>query len=278
MAVALPGLLTVAMASCLSLGMSVVLALAPSPALAGAWPQPEDGGQVVFNALPFQTRLQGYNRAGQPAGTGTDRRLETSIYWEHGVTDRWTVGMQPRLQAIWMHDQSGRSQNFGMAEEKVFSRYTLYRGDWNVFSVQGQIGAPGIAQHNTPRLAEPNAAYEVRAMYGHAFTLPAGMSGFLDLQAAFNYRPGPPADEMTYKVTGGIRVAPGWLVMGQTVSTIGLRNARGTGPDYSIHRALLSLVVDLAPHWQVEVGYIKELGGRHVALGQGVLGALWYRY
>jgi len=260
------------------LTLLALLATAPGRAWAGAWPQPEGGGQVVFNALPFQTRLQGYNRFGQPTGTGTDRRIETSIYWEHGLTDRLTVGMQPRLQAIWMHDQAGSSRNLGMAEEKMFARYTLWRGDWDVLSVQGQVGVPGLAQSRTPRLAEPNASYEIRAMYGHAFNLWAGMSGFIDLQAAYNYRAGPPADEMTYKVTGGIRVAPGWLIMGQTVSTIGLRNARGTGPDYSIHRALLSLVVDLAPQWQVEVGYLKELGGRHVALGQGMLGALWYRY
>ncbi len=258
-------------------GLLFLLGATPR-AQAGAWPQPEGGGQVVFNALPFQTRLQGYNRYGQPAGTGTDQRVETSIYWEHGLTDRFTVGMQPRLQAIWMHDQSGSSRNLGLAEEKTFARYTLLRGDWDVLSVQGQASIPGLAQNRTPRLAEPNASYEARILYGHAFNLPAGMSGFIDLQAAYNYRPGPPADEMTYKVTGGIRVAPGWLVMGQSVSTIGMRNARGTGPDYSIHRALLSLVVDLAPQWQVEVGYIKELGGRHVALGQGVLGALWYRY
>ena len=258
--------------------MLALLATVPRLAQAGAWPQPEGGGQVVLNALPFQTRLQGYNRFGQPSGTGTDQRIEASIYWEHGLTDRFTVGMQPRLQAIWMHDQSGSSRNLGMAEEKMFARYTLYHGDWDVVSVQGQVGAPGLAQNRNPRLAEQNASYELRAMVGHAFTLPAGMSGFIDLQAAYNYRAGPPADEMTYKVTGGIRVAPGWLIMGQTVSTIGLRNARGTGPDYSIHRALLSLVVDLAPQWQVEVGYLKEIGGRHVALGQGVLGALWYRY
>ncbi len=262
----------------LLLTMLLVMAALPGMARAGAWPQPEGGGQVVLNALPFQTRLQGYNRAGQPSGTGTDQRLETSIYWEHGLTDRFTVGMQPRLQAIWMHDQSGSSRNLGMAEEKAFARYTLWRGDWNVVSVQGQVGIPGLAQNRLPRLAEPNASYEIRAMYGHAFELPAGLSGFFDLQAAFNYRAGSPADEMTYKVTGGIRVAPGWLVMGQTVSTIGLRNARGTGPDYSIHRALLSLVVDLAPQWQIEVGYLRELGGRRAALGQGVLGALWYRY
>lgn len=260
--------------------LTLLLAQAmPRAAQAGAWPQPEGGGQVVLNGLASETRLQGYNRFGQPSGTGTDRRIEGSVYWEHGLTDRFTAGMQPRLQAIWMKDQSGSSRNLGFAEEKLFGRYTLWHGDWNVLSVQGQVGAPGLlAQNRNPRLAEPNASYEARVLYGHAFELFAGMSGFIDLQAAFNYRPGPPADEMTYKVTGGIRVAPGWLVMGQTVSTIGLRNARGIGPDYAIHRALLSLVVDLGPRWQVELAYLKELGGRHVALGQGVLGAIWYRY
>ena len=256
----------------------VALLGSPRPVLAGAWPQPEDGGQVLLGLTPSETRLQGFNRLGQPAGQGRDRRIEGSIYWEHGLTDRWTFGMQPRLQAIWMRDQSGSSSNLGAAEEKLFLRNTLFRGDWNALSLQGQVSAPGLAQRTTPQVAEPHASYEIRALYGHSFNLPAGMSGFVDLQAAFNYRPGPPADEMLYSATAGLRFLPGWMLMAQGLSTIGLRNARAFGADYAVYRMALSVVMDISPTWQAQLSYLKDLGGRHIALGQGMMLGLGYRY
>jgi hypothetical protein len=257
---------------------SALLALPSAPARAGAWPQQEDNGQIVLTALPYAARLRGFDRFGQPTGQGWDRRVESSIYWEHGLSPSWTIGLQPRLQTIWMNDSVRTTNSHGLAETKVFLRHMLWRGDWDVLAVQGQVAAPGMADKRNPRLAEPNASYEIRALYGHAFQLPRGMSGFVDLQAAFNYRAGVAADEVITKVTAGLRFVPGWLVLLQGVSNIGLRNAGPGGPDYSVHRLLTSVVVDLDPTWQIEVGYLREVAGRRVSMGHGVLAALWYRY
>lgn len=254
------------------------LLLRPAPARAGAWPQPEDGGQALFAVQPYQARLQGYDRFGRPSGYGWDRRVEGSVYWEHGLSPRWTAGMQPRLQALWMNQGGATLTNQGLAENKMFLRYTLWRGDWDVVAVQGQVSTPGIASQHSPRLAEPNASYEIRALAGHSFALPRGMSGFIDLQAAYNYRPGPPADEALVNVTAGLRFAPGWLALVQGISTIGMRNAGPGGPDYSIHRILGSVVVDLDERWLLAFGYMREVAGRRVPLGQGAFAALGYKY
>ncbi len=254
------------------------LALLPGLAQAGAWPQPEDGGQASFTLNGYGARLQGYNRFGQAVGVGRERRLEGSVYWEHGVTNRLTFGLQPRLQASWMTQDGRASNNQGMAEAKVFARYTIHRGDWDAAAIQLQTALPGVAVRDQPRLAEANASYEIRALYGRGFSLPREMSGFVDLQAAFNYRAGVASDEMLYAITAGWRFYPGWMALAQGSTTIGLRNAGPGGADYAVRRVSVSMLVDLAAQWQLEVGYIKEVGGRHVSLGQSVIGALWYRY
>lgn len=261
-----------------TLGVALLGCALARPA-AAQWPQPEGGGQVILQMGPYWADTDGYDsRGNRLPGRGSVTRLDISPYWEHGLTQRWTVGLAPRLQATWMDQGAGRSSGFGMADTSAFARYTIHRGDWNVLAVQGTVVTPGVGGRHNTYIAEPHPSFEARVLYGHSFELPRGMTAFTSLAAGYRFRPGSAADEVRGDVTLGFRPVPDWMVMAQYFGTIGMRNNGPGGPDYAIHRAQFSIVHDINARHSIQLGYMREVAGRRVALGQAVLAAWWYRY
>ena len=258
----------------------LLLGLAPPrPALAGAWPQPEDGGFVTMPLAPYYARTQGFDRRGVPNGFGSQRSLEFGPYWEHGLSARWTIGLQPRLTTVWMNEPGNHNTNFGLAELQAFARYNLYLDDRNSVSVQGGVGTPGIAQRaSNPSLAEPNATYELRLLYGRGIPIAPRVNAFFDTQIAYRYRSGPAADVLFLKNTLGVRPFEEWVFWVQSITDLGLRNGRGFGADYSAQRLTMSAVWDFTAHSSLEFTLLREMATRHVPRGQGAVLAYWYRY
>jgi len=259
------------------LSATFILALFASSAMA-QWPQPEGGGQIIVGGGPYRANVQGFDSRGNPAGNGSINRLDISPYWEHGLTQRWTVGIAPRLQATWMDQGATRNSGFGLSEVSIFARYALYRGERDVLALQGTLSTPGIGSIRNPFIAEARASYEARIAYGRGFNLPGNTTGFAAAGIGYRFRSGSPADELRFDATLGWRFAPQWSLVGQYFGTLGMRNNGPGGPDYSIHRLQGSVVYDLNARHSVQLGYMNEIDGRRVALGQAVLLAWWYRY
>ena len=245
---------------------------------AAQWPQPEGGGQVIIGGGPYWARIQGFDNRGNATANGSLNRLDISPYWEHGLTQRWTVGVAPRLQAVWMDQGATRSSGVGLAEAAIFARYAFYRGERDVASIQGTVYTPGIGAIRNPYIAEPHASFEARVSYGRSFELPRGMTGFAAVGAGYRFRAGSPADEVRFDATAGFRPAPRWSLIGQYFGSVSVRNNGPGGPDFAIHRLQGSVVYDLNARHSLQLGYMREIDGRRVALGQAVLLAWWYRY
>jgi hypothetical protein len=263
-------------ACCFALTLTLGL---PRAAQAGAWPQAEDGGFVTIPIAPYLARTQGYDARGVANGYGTQRSLEVAPYWEHGLAARWTIGLQPRLTATWMNEPSNHKTNFGLAEVQAFARYNLYRDDRNAVSIQGGVGIPGVAQRDrNPSLAETNASYELRLLYGRGIPIAPTVNAFFETQVGYRYRSGPAADVVYLSNTLGIRPYPDWVIWVQSITDLGMRNSRGEGADYSVERLSANIAWDVTPNSTLAIGYTREIVGRHVPLGQGGMLAYWYRY
>ena len=263
------------------LGPVAAVALLPAlPARAAPWVQPEGEGIVILQATPYSAGTRGFDTAGRPNGTGSFGRFElASPYWEHGVTSRWTVGLQPRLQAAWLTDNGRTSTNVGLADVSAFARYQVHRGRLDVFSVQATLATPGVdGAGSTPRIAEPNMGAEIRGLYGIGTQLPWNMTGFATAELAYRGRIGNAADEARVDIGFGLRPVPHWLLMLQSFSNLGLRNNGRGGADYSVSKLQATAVYEFNRTWAVALGYIRDVAGRRVPLGQGAVLALWYRY
>jgi hypothetical protein len=260
--------------------LGLLLFAGPCEVLAAAWNQDEGHGILILPLSPYWAPIQGYDSTGRPAGHGNQTRLDMSPYVEYGLSPRWTIGMAPRLQALWMDNNQTRSSNFGVAQADVFARYQVYRGERDVFAVQGTFSTPGFAGGgNNPFIAQPNLAMEARAMYGIGGNLGRpGVTGFTSLEAAYQYWAGTASDQVHLDATFGIRPWPRWMFLGQSFNTISVRNNGPGGPDYNIAKLQFSAVYDMTDRSSVQFGYMREIAGSRVALGQAFLLALWYRF
>ncbi len=265
-----------------SLGVAGVAAtlLASAHARAAPWVQQEGHGIVILQTTPYTAGTRGFDTLGRANGNGSFGRVElASPYWEHGLTSRWTVGLQPRLQAAWLTENGRTSTNVGLADLSAFARYMVYQGRLDVVSVQGMLATPGVdGAGSTPRVAEPNMGVEIRGLYGIGTQLPWAMTGFATAELAFRGRIGNAADEVRVDVGFGLRPRPHWLLMLQGFSNIGLRNNTPGGADYAVSKLQATAIYEFDPTWALQLGYIRDVAGRRVPLGQGAVLALWYRY
>lgn len=256
-----------------------LLALAPA-ASAMPWPQEEGRGIVILQATPYAATTRGYDTLGRVDGHARFSRLELAApYWEHGLTPRWTVGMQPRLQAAWMQEHGSTTTNLGIADIGGFARYLFYRGRLDVASVQLALYTPGVDRRvPVVGIAEPGWGTELRALYGIGFSLWGGTTGFASAEIAFRGRPGTSADELRADAAIGFRPAAKILLMLQSYNNIGLRNNRPGGADYAVSKIQLTATWEFNHTWAAGLGYLRDVAGRRVALGQGIILSLWYRY
>lgn len=250
---------------------------APATTLAGAWPQPAGQVQAIEQFTYYQTQTQGFDAEGRPAGRGSYRQIDVSPYVEYGLTDRLTLGMQPHLQTAWNTTGSGTKTSAALVEFDLFARWTLARHAGDVLALQGMTGVPGAASPPSSQLANRHAQYEARLLWGHGFRL-GSMSGFTDLEAGYRARMGPDANEVRLDATVGVRPARSWLLLAQSFTTLGLRDNRPTGADYTITKLQVSAVYSVSRHVAVQGGFYSELAGRNVSPGNAGLVALWLTF
>lgn len=259
---------------------SLLLALlaCPAAANAGAWTEGQNDWLVINTLSYYRVTVSGYNPFGKPTGTGTYSQAEFSPYLEYGLTDRWTVGAQPRFQTITQSGLPGTGHSTGLVQLNLFGRYQVYRDDLNAFSVQAQLGIPGAATTENPQLAQPNAEYEGRLLYGRNLILPEGWTGFTDAEAAYRVEEDGYADQFRGDFTLGLSPVPHWTLLAQSFNTVSLGNVRPAQPHYDLYRVEFSALHDLSAHAAVQLGFWHDAGGENIALGNAGIVALWLRY
>jgi len=244
---------------------------------AAPWPQPEGGGLVILSMGCNRLNVQGFDNLGRPSGTGTLQQLALQPYWEHGLTQRWTIGFSPRLQAAWMDQGALRGSAYGLTEAAFFARYALWRGEGQVFSVQGGVFTPGLSSSAMPRVGERFASTELRAGYGIGREI-GGLNMFASLEAAYRFRFGSNSDEIRLDATVGARPFENWMVFVQSLNTIGMRNGRATGTDFDVYRLGLTVAYRINERHSVMLGYSRDIAGRRVALGDAATLGWMYNY
>jgi hypothetical protein len=250
----------------------------PHVAQAGAWPQEQGAGQLINSFSYYEVNVNRYDGLGKPSGRGDYRQFELSPYFEYGLTDRWTIGAQPRVQEVTQSGLPYTGRSFGLVQFNLFARYTLYHDDYNALSVQGQFGIPGTATAREPALAQPNAEYEARALYGHGFVLPNGWTGFVDSEAGYRLETNGNADQVRADVTFGVQPVPNWKFFAQSFNTFSVSGALPGEINYNLYRVEVSALRVLTPRTAIQFGVWDDVGGHHISLGDAGIVALWYEF
>jgi protein XagA len=260
----------------------------PACVHAGAWTLEASTGQLILTTLYYRADdlfTRGANRRSFP-NDGEFTKVEFNPYLEYGLLNDLTLVSDFFLRYLESSDRFSSDTNFGFADPEIGLRYRLSPPSFTtVWSVQGLVKLPVSSSSARPALSNKQTDFEARLLVGRGFSLGSG-SAFWNLEVAYRYRNGGPADEIRLDGTFGYYPAPKWLLMAQLFGTQGLRNSASTSsggnptiqPDYDLYKGQVSVVYQLTPAVRAQLGYTRDLFGRNTGAGNAVLAALWLKF
>ena len=234
-----------------ALAASFALALAvPGGAEAGAWPRAKG---ETFLSFGQQTSTG----ATTLLGAVTDIRTWNSVYAEHGVTERLTVGLDAGL---------GFGQDQRVETALAFARLPVWSpGDHRV-AVDFGLGTLAITDEATQTRIRLGVAWGRGLAPSPRRWMREG--GWLGMEASGELRE--PAGEIAWKAdfTAGLKPNDRWMLIAQVQT--------GYYPDVGgIVRLAPSVVRKISERAQVQLGVTAEVVGEPAL---GVSGALWLEF
>ena len=257
------------------IAFAACLSLSPTAALAGAWTLPAGAGQfLVLGTASHSVRGFDGDRSLQSIPHYDKYELQALI--EYGATDWLTLMALPSLQRISIGAPFDTSRS-GLGFTDLGARVRLLQGqDW-VFSAQTLVRIPGtFSTTNLAAIGNNDLEVDVRALFGYAFKL-ADRSAFIDLQAAQRFRGNGLPSEVRLDGAFGVRLAPRWLVLLQSLNTIS-EGATALIPSYAYGKMQASIVYDISTQWSLQVGAFSTVWGRNALQENGGLVGAWYRF
>ena len=255
------------------LRLAAAFALAAGPAFAGAWTQQPGGGLLIISAEQYSADA-GYDFAGNPDPDARYRRRDAAVWGEYGALDWLTLGGEARIrEAAYLAANSG--DRIGFSRVSGFARARLAQSPR--FVAAAQVGAGAPLSDGRPRISDEGPDLEARGLLGYSATTRFGRS-FLNLEAGYRARLGASADEIRLEATLGLTIDGGPLVLLQGFSTLGLRDSGLGGDDYDVHKLQVSAVSEISPRVSLQSGYMREIAGRNIRLGESLFAAIWIRF
>jgi len=255
-------------------------------AFAGAWMQPDGGGQVITTATYYATDSFFNKHGSRIDQTSRYRKDSLDAYAEYGLSEAYTFGIQPTYD--WVSNKGGginASEN-GLADTPIFLRERIWHDDNNVFSVQELATIPGpYDKHSQAALGYGQSDLELRGLYGHSgdMTIPYlnNLPYFTDIEGAYRERFDGPANELRMDLTFGVKPEDGLMLLAQSFSIAGLGNATTnsfvppSAPNYDLSKIQLSGVVDVPYGFSLQAGGSVDVYGRNTGGGESLFIAVW---
>jgi hypothetical protein len=223
----------------------LMLALAATEVSAGAWPRPK-GETFVSVATRQSTGARTLIAAVQ------DIRSYTSIYVEHGVTDRLTVGFDAG---------QGRGPDERVDAALAFARLPVWSPGLHKVAADFGLGMLEDGVDGTQTRIRPGLAW------GRGFESRWG-GGWLGMEASYEFRV--PSGDSAVKAdfTAGLKPDDRWMAI--------LQLQTGAFPDSEpIARLAPSVVRRLGARSHVQIGGLAPLAGDDA---YGAMLALWFTF
>lgn len=242
---------------------------------AGAWSYDKGDGQAIVTLVVARADTQ-FDEFGNetPAEFG---KTETSIYWEHGLTDNWTFILQPTFQDVSFDTTAGSETYLGLGPTEIALRRTLWQNEKTVLSAQGGVIFAGGGENIPDRsLGEGGTDYEARLLLGRSLLF-GDKRGFAELQAGYRARSDDLPNEWRLDASLGIRPVDNVQVMGQ-VFAIQSEEAIFPNRQYQSVKLLTSVVWDRTFGNSYQFGLYQTVAGETIVKETGILLSLWQRY
>lgn len=257
-------------------GFCALLFLRSGLCYAGAWNQPAGRGQVIVTTL-YSGADRAYDASGNADIAVNYSKFETSVYFEHGVTERLTAIIRPSFQTINLSDSGGEQSYTGLGPTEIAVQWRLRETDHTQLSVRAGLIVSGEGE-NVPdaTLGTGGTDYEARLQWGRGFQV-NGANAFIDAQAAYRIRSGQSPNERRLDLTAGVDLRPDIQLLAQSFYVRG-RGAQFPLRDYESVKLQASGVLRRANGRSYQAGIYQTLQGREIIREQGAFVGVWTAY
>ncbi len=179
-----------------------------TPALAGAWLQPEGHGLGIMQAAYF-TGNEFFDRQGELQPQSRFTKYEIQPYGEYGLTDTITIGGTAFLH----HVEQGGSDNFGLGDPEIFLRTRLWDDGKNIVSLQPLIKLPSFYDKATaPRGGSRSIDGELSLLYGRNLPILSD-TDYIDTRIGYRWRSRGLSPQWRADAAFGTNIGEHWQVI-----------------------------------------------------------------
>lgn len=201
--------------------LAACVSLLPQSAEAGAWTRAQGDG-LLSVPVTYTTADEGFDQDGNREDRLEFEMLEIAPYFEYGLLDTLTFGMQPKYRDVEVETSGGeRVSNSGPAEADFFLRQRLWGEGNAAFSAQGLVKAPIDPQEDhTAALGRDQFDAELSLLYGNRHPMDTG-TFFYNFDVGYRHRMDEPDDQVSAGGFAGWSVSK-WTFLVTSDNTIGL--------------------------------------------------------
>jgi hypothetical protein len=173
------------------------LGLLPQVVLGAAWTRPQ-GGLLILTPVSYTVADEAFDDSGNRVDRLRFEMVEFSPMIEYGITDSFTVGMQPKFRQVKVETaEGGTVTNSGFAETDFYVKQRLWSRDQAAFSIQGLVKVPvNPDEDHEAALGRDQNDVEVKLMYGNRRPVGTGRI-FYNGEVGFRKRFEEPDDELS---------------------------------------------------------------------------------
>lgn len=269
----------------LLLGLTLALLMLAEGAEAGTWPESRGHAQIIYSASWFQSTSE-YGAKGQtsPYGAkGLFTQTQVMPYMEVGLTSKTTLSLNPCLSHLRYQDSYSQSSGGGFGDVEISVRHELATTEskWLVAG-QGTWKFPAYSLTRNPAPGNHQQDFEGRFLAGRGAEL-GQRHVFLDMEVAYRYRAGAPADQVRTDATAGIDIFPRMTWMAQFFGITGMRNGSPVRPnsnpnaqsDFDLYKGQASVLIQVTRMNRVQLGWGNTIAGRNTGKGSTFVIGLW---
>ncbi len=254
----------------------------PQISHAGAWNLKKNEGQVIVTGA-FTRGNSIFNDEGNRDDADFSK-TETRVFFEHGVTERWTLTANVAFQNVNFLDTESafNFDDFDDFDDTEFGlRYQLKRRQGLAISVQASYIIDGGPPDNILDIGGSRDLVELRGLWGQSYETERYGDVFFDAQIAARLRTDSGEYNSTHAdLTLGYKPSSKWFVFWQNFST--LREAETdmgfTVPQQFQFKSNVSVGYEYKTNRIVQFGYSETLFGRNIVKERGVFLSTWVRY
>ncbi|MDT8449646.1 MAG: transporter [Wenzhouxiangellaceae bacterium] len=178
------------------MALIMCLGLLPRPAESAAWTRPEGSALLSF-PVTYSTADEAFDEDGDRQDVPEFDLIEISPFFEYGLLDSLTFGLQPKYRFVEVETEEGDDvSNDGLAEVDVSLRKRLWGEGDAAFSFQTLVKVPLRSNEGDPAaLGRDQYDVDLSLLYGNRHRMSAGTL-FYNVDFGYRFRAEEPDDQV----------------------------------------------------------------------------------